>query len=83
MSSWTCSKGSTEVPSSVPIAPRWVGVVCAMRTRYSSYPLQVSITFDPFMYITMNLPIEKKWIGIVYFVPLDKSKPTYSVRPPQ
>lgn len=31
------------------------------------------------MYITMNLPIEKKWSGIVFFVPLDKSKPTYAV----
>lgn len=40
---------------------------------------QVSITFDPFMYVTTNLPVVKKWTGKVYFVPLDCSLPRYMV----
>lgn len=32
------------------------------------------------MYVTTNLPVQKMWTGKVYFVPLDPSKPRYSVR---
>lgn len=41
---------------------------------------QVSITFDPFMYVTTNLPVTKKWTGTIYFVPLDPALPRYAVR---
>lgn len=27
------------------------------------------------MYVTVGLPVTKKWYGRVYFVPLDRSKP--------
>ncbi|KAM0750823.1 UCH-domain-containing protein [Meredithblackwellia eburnea MCA 4105] len=40
---------------------------------------KVSITFDPFMYVTTNLPNTKKWSGKVYLVPADTSRPRYSV----
>ena len=35
---------------------------------------QVSITFDPFMYVTTNLPVTKKWTGKVFVVPLEASR---------
>ncbi|GAA5949092.1 hypothetical protein JCM3765_004009 [Sporobolomyces pararoseus] len=35
---------------------------------------KVSITFDPFMYVTTNLPVTKKWNGTVYVVPKDYEK---------
>ncbi|GAA5986105.1 hypothetical protein JCM5350_004435 [Sporobolomyces pararoseus] len=35
---------------------------------------RVSITFDPFMYVTTNLPVMKKWTGTVYVIPKDHSK---------
>ncbi|GAA5926338.1 putative ubiquitin-specific protease UBP12 [Sporobolomyces koalae] len=40
---------------------------------------KVSITFDPFMYVTTNLPVTKKWSGTVYVVPLDPSKKVISL----
>ncbi|SCV70333.1 BQ2448_1727 [Microbotryum intermedium] len=40
---------------------------------------KVSITFDPFMYVTMNLPVSKKWEGRIYFVPLDPKRARYAV----
>ncbi|KAI9242543.1 MAG: hypothetical protein BYD32DRAFT_477586, partial [Podila humilis] len=36
---------------------------------------KVSVTFDPFMYLSLPLPINKKWIGTVTYVPYDPSKP--------
>ncbi|KAJ3999775.1 hypothetical protein F5050DRAFT_1804676 [Lentinula boryana] len=36
---------------------------------------KISITFDPFMYLTLPLPVQKKWRGIVYYVPWDLMKP--------
>ncbi|KAF8659816.1 hypothetical protein AX16_001701 [Volvariella volvacea WC 439] len=36
---------------------------------------KVSITFDPFMYLTLPLPIHKKWSHQIYYVPWDRSKP--------
>ncbi|KIJ55336.1 hypothetical protein M422DRAFT_57819 [Sphaerobolus stellatus SS14] len=36
---------------------------------------KVSITFDPFMYLTLPLPIKKKWRHDIYFVPWDTEKP--------
>lgn len=43
-------------------------------------PSQVSITFDPFMYVTTNLPVTKKWNGTVYVVPRDPTKKVVQVR---
>lgn len=31
--------------------------------------VQVSITFDPFMYLTLPLPVDKKWKHNIYYVP--------------
>lgn len=36
--------------------------------------LQVSITFDPFMYLTLPLPVNKKWRHEIYYIPWDTSK---------
>ncbi|KAG6811700.1 hypothetical protein H0H92_006207 [Tricholoma furcatifolium] len=36
---------------------------------------KVSITFDPFMYLTLPLPIRKKWRHSIYYVPWDIQKP--------
>ncbi|CAK5283233.1 unnamed protein product [Mycena citricolor] len=36
---------------------------------------KVSITFDPFMYLTLPLPIQKKWKHAIHFIPWDISKP--------
>ena len=36
--------------------------------------LKVSITFDPFMYLTLPLPVNKKWIGFVYYMPWDTTE---------
>ncbi|KAL8276325.1 hypothetical protein RQP46_011291 [Phenoliferia psychrophenolica] len=38
---------------------------------------KVSITFDPFMYVTTNLPNMKQWTGKVYLVPADPTRPRY------
>ncbi|KAI0311746.1 hypothetical protein OF83DRAFT_1177271 [Amylostereum chailletii] len=35
---------------------------------------KVSITFDPFMYLTLPLPIYKKWRHTIYYVPYDPDK---------
>ncbi|KAF9482583.1 cysteine proteinase [Pholiota conissans] len=36
---------------------------------------KVSITFDPFMYLTLPLPIQKKWTHTVFYIPWDLDKP--------
>ncbi|CCM00357.1 uncharacterized protein FIBRA_02387 [Fibroporia radiculosa] len=36
---------------------------------------KVSITFDPFMYLTLPLPIQKKWKHAIYYVPWSLAKP--------
>ncbi|EMD38909.1 hypothetical protein CERSUDRAFT_104201 [Gelatoporia subvermispora B] len=36
---------------------------------------KVSITFDPFMYLTLPLPVQKKWSHTIFYVPWDLSKP--------
>ena len=36
--------------------------------------LQVSITFDPFMYLTLPLPVNRKWRHEIYYIPWDTSK---------
>ncbi|KAG5645703.1 hypothetical protein DXG03_005398 [Asterophora parasitica] len=36
---------------------------------------KVSITFDPFMYLTLPLPVHKKWNHDIFFVPWDLEKP--------
>ncbi|GAA5855168.1 hypothetical protein JCM9279_007576 [Rhodotorula babjevae] len=40
---------------------------------------KVSIKFDPFMYVTTNLPVTKKWVGTVYVIPLDSTRGVLSV----
>ncbi|TCD71861.1 CSN-associated deubiquitinating enzyme Ubp12 [Steccherinum ochraceum] len=40
---------------------------------------KVSITFDPFMYLTLPLPIKKTWTHDVYYVPWDADKPHVKV----
>ncbi|GAA6055880.1 hypothetical protein JCM3770_001539 [Rhodotorula araucariae] len=40
---------------------------------------KVSIKFDPFMYVTTNLPVTKKWSGKVFVVPLDAARGILSV----
>ncbi|KAF5338375.1 hypothetical protein D9611_012466 [Ephemerocybe angulata] len=40
---------------------------------------KVSITFDPFMYLTLPLPVERKWKHTVYYVPWDLDKPHVQV----
>ncbi|CAL1715008.1 unnamed protein product [Somion occarium] len=35
---------------------------------------KVSITFDPFMYLTLPLPVQKKFTHDIYYVPWDHSK---------
>ncbi|KAF7309998.1 hypothetical protein MIND_00372600 [Mycena indigotica] len=36
---------------------------------------KISITFDPFMYLTLPLPVNKKWHHKIYYVPWDSEKP--------
>ncbi|KAI6149803.1 cysteine proteinase [Pisolithus tinctorius] len=40
---------------------------------------KVSITFDPFMYLTLPIPIERKWSHTIRYVPWDPSKPHVEV----
>ncbi|EFP82394.2 S-formylglutathione hydrolase [Puccinia graminis f. sp. tritici CRL 75-36-700-3] len=40
---------------------------------------KVAIKFDEIMYLTLQLPINKKFRGTIYFVPLDLSKPRIKV----
>ncbi|GAA6010099.1 hypothetical protein JCM10207_007558 [Rhodosporidiobolus poonsookiae] len=40
---------------------------------------KVSITFDPFMYVTTNLPVTKKWTGRIYVVPVDPARGVLAV----
>ncbi|KAF8513473.1 hypothetical protein JB92DRAFT_2721321 [Gautieria morchelliformis] len=40
---------------------------------------KVSITFDPFMYLTLPLPIKKKWRHAVCFVPWDNEQPNLRI----
>ncbi|KAG9101655.1 CSN-associated deubiquitinating enzyme Ubp12 [Ceratobasidium sp. UAMH 11750] len=41
---------------------------------------KISITFDPFMYLTLPLPITKTWRHIIHFMPWDSSKPPLAVQ---
>ncbi|KAF9054527.1 hypothetical protein BJ165DRAFT_1439580 [Panaeolus papilionaceus] len=36
---------------------------------------KISITFDPFMYLTLPLPVHKKWKHDIYYIPWDLEKP--------
>lgn len=36
---------------------------------------KVSITFDPFMYLTLPLPIQSKWKHVIIYVPYESEKP--------
>lgn len=41
---------------------------------------KVSVTFDPFMYLSLPLPITKKWEGSVTYVPYDPTHPLVQVK---
>ncbi|KAF9172125.1 CSN-associated deubiquitinating enzyme Ubp12 [Mortierella sp. AD010] len=41
---------------------------------------KISVTFDPFMYLSLPLPINKKWIGTITYVPYDPKKPVVDIR---
>ncbi|KAG0263362.1 CSN-associated deubiquitinating enzyme Ubp12 [Mortierella polycephala] len=41
---------------------------------------KVSVTFDPFMYLSLPLPINKKWVGTITYVPYDPSKPLVDIK---
>lgn len=41
--------------------------------------IQVSITFDPFMYLTLPLPVQKKWSHDILYIPWDLEKPHLKV----
>ncbi|KAF9929459.1 CSN-associated deubiquitinating enzyme Ubp12 [Linnemannia zychae] len=41
---------------------------------------KVSVTFDPFMYLSLPLPIHKKWVGTITYVPYDPIRPLTEVR---
>ncbi|KAF8597077.1 cysteine proteinase [Ceratobasidium sp. AG-I] len=41
---------------------------------------KVSITFDPFMYLTLPLPITKTWRHLVHYIPWEISKPQLAVQ---
>ncbi|KZS94514.1 UCH-domain-containing protein [Sistotremastrum niveocremeum HHB9708] len=36
---------------------------------------KVSITFDPFMYLTLPIPVVSRWKQSIYFIPWDNAKP--------
>ncbi|TFY74055.1 hypothetical protein EWM64_g9957, partial [Hericium alpestre] len=40
---------------------------------------KVSITFDPFMYLTLPLPVQKKWRHTILYIPWDLDKPAVKV----
>ncbi|KAL5531349.1 hypothetical protein ACEPAG_4226 [Sanghuangporus baumii] len=40
---------------------------------------KISITFDPFMYLTLPLPIQKKWSHTILYIPWDVTKPHVKV----
>ncbi|QRW17479.1 ubiquitin carboxyl-terminal hydrolase [Rhizoctonia solani] len=40
---------------------------------------KISITFDPFMYLTLPLPVTKTWRHIIHWVPWDTRKRTLAV----
>lgn len=40
---------------------------------------KVSITFDPFMYLTLPLPVNKKWFGSIFYMPWDTTEPILKV----
>ncbi|THH21501.1 hypothetical protein EW146_g63 [Bondarzewia mesenterica] len=40
---------------------------------------KISITFDPFMYLTLPLPVQKKWRHTIYYIPWDLDKPHVKV----
>ena len=39
-----------------------------------------AITFDPFLYLTLPLPIKKKVNARIYFIPSDPTRDRYQVR---
>ncbi|KAF8737520.1 ubiquitin-specific protease, partial [Rhizoctonia solani] len=59
-------------------------IVDLFQSMYKStlvYPecSKISITFDPFMYLTLPLPVTKTWRHIIHWVPWDTRKRTLAV----
>lgn len=46
----------------------------ASRRIQAKFLRQVSITFDPFMYLTLPLPIQKKWSHTIRYIPWNPSE---------
>ncbi|GAB1523803.1 hypothetical protein RhiTH_006953 [Rhizoctonia solani] len=44
-----------------------------------AFLVQISIAFDPFMYLTLPLPVTKTWRHIIHWVPWDTRKRTLAV----
>ncbi|KAI8606549.1 hypothetical protein EDD21DRAFT_298031 [Dissophora ornata] len=41
---------------------------------------KISVTFDPFMYLSLPLPISRKWVGTVTYVPYNPEQPLVDIR---
>ena len=59
------------------VCPECQKVICCCRKKENLLltSSQVSITFDPFMYLTLPLPVQKKWRHKIFFIPWDLKKP--------
>lgn len=44
--------------------------------------IQIAIKFDPFMYLSLAIPQNKKWTSDVYLFPFDQSRPSIKVGVP-
>ncbi|KAF8698530.1 ubiquitin-specific protease, partial [Rhizoctonia solani] len=76
-----CSKVSlTLLPRVVCSRIRLDNDSCTSRLKVLiAFLVQISITFDPFMYLTLPLPVTKTWRHIIHWVPWDTRKRTLAV----
>lgn len=59
-------KSTLVCPECEKVRARQIVAGCGADSRH-----KVSITFDPFMYLTLPLPVNKKWFGSIYYMPWD------------
>jgi hypothetical protein len=76
--SWIYSRVNIKAHSFAPNARRYVS--WHFPRYHQNISLQVSITFDPFMYLTLPLPVKKKWRHTIRYVPWDSERPHLQVR---
>ncbi|ELU36355.1 ubiquitin-specific protease [Rhizoctonia solani AG-1 IA] len=76
-----CSKVSlTLLPRVVCSCIRPDNDSCMSRLKVLvAFLVQISIAFDPFMYLTLPLPVTKTWRHIIHWVPWDTRKRTLAV----